>query len=92
MQLVAVKAPTAWRQRRLVVQQYRECRHWRRPGSASHRQCVASGSKIKIVDPNSYAPSLKPNGIPLYDKNTVYLNPQGQQVIFNPATNTWVRM
>ncbi|AMO95564.1 hypothetical protein CFter6_2898 [Collimonas fungivorans] len=49
------------------------------------------GSKIKIVDPNSYAPSFKPNGMPLYDKNTVYLNPQGQQVVFNPATNTWVR-
>lgn len=56
-----------------------------------YKLTYTDGSKIKIVDPNSYAPSFKPNGMPLYDKNTVYLNPQGQQVIFNPATNTWVR-
>lgn len=48
----------------------------------------ADGSKIKIIDPIKYTPSFKPNGMPLYDKNTVYLNPQGQHVVFNPATNT----
>jgi filamentous hemagglutinin len=56
-----------------------------------YKLTYTDGSKVKIVDPNSYVPSFKPNGMPLYDKNTVYLNPQGQQVVFNPATNTWVK-
>ncbi|MCL6484520.1 MAG: hypothetical protein I4O49_10160 [Janthinobacterium lividum] len=49
------------------------------------------GSKVKVVDPNGYAPSFKQDGTPLYDKNTIYLNPQGNQVIFNVATNVWIK-
>ena len=47
------------------------------------------GSKIKIVDPTSYRPSFN-NGQPLYDKRTTYLNPNGQSVIFDSVTNTWI--
>jgi len=47
------------------------------------------GSKIKVVDPATYRPKFN-EGKPIYDVNTVYLNPLGQKVVFNPANNTWV--
>lgn len=49
----------------------------------------SNGDKVKIVDPDSYRPTFD-KGMPIYDKNTMYLNPQGQQVFFNPAHNKWV--
>lgn len=51
----------------------------------------SDGSKIKIIDPDSYRPKFTQTGMPQYDKNTVYLNPQGQNVLFDPATNSWVK-
>lgn len=48
------------------------------------------GSKIKVVDPNTYRPSFFGKGQVIYDTNTVYLNPEGQKVIFNPSNNTWI--
>lgn len=47
------------------------------------------GSKVKVVDPDSYRPTFNSKG-PIYDTNTKYLNPQGQKVIFNSAANKWV--
>jgi filamentous hemagglutinin len=42
-----------------------------------------------VVDPAAYRPKFY-EGKPIYDVNTVCLNPQGQKVMFNPASNTWV--
>jgi filamentous hemagglutinin len=47
------------------------------------------GSKIKVVDPAAYRPKFY-EGKPIYDVNTVCLNPQGQKIMFNPANNAWV--
>lgn len=49
------------------------------------------GSKVKVVDPLTYRPKFHGPSRPIYDANTVYLNPQGQKVIFNPSTNAWVK-
>jgi len=61
-------------------------------GGQYYKITFADGSKVKVIDPspNAYVPTFQKNGQPLYDKNTIYMNPQGQQVIFNPATNSWV--
>lgn len=48
------------------------------------------GSKAKIVDPATYRPTSQGPSKPIYDANTTYLNPQGQKVKFNPATNAWI--
>jgi filamentous hemagglutinin len=48
------------------------------------------GSKAKVIDPSTYRPKFQGPSKPIYDANTTYLNPQGQKVKFNPATNTWV--
>jgi filamentous hemagglutinin len=48
------------------------------------------GSKAKVIDPSTYRPTFQGPSKPIYDANTTYLNPQGQKVKFNPATNTWV--
>lgn len=50
---------------------------------------LKDGSKIKVVQPTDYRPTFDENG-PIYDKATIYLNPQGQQVKFDPARNMWV--
>lgn len=65
-----------------------------RPVQSSHigeyyKITYSDGSKVKVVDPSGYRPSFK-NGLPLYDKNTVYLNPQGQRVAFESSKNLWV--
>nr|WP_256662533.1 MULTISPECIES: hemagglutinin repeat-containing protein [unclassified Pseudomonas] len=46
------------------------------------------GSKAKVVDPSTYRPTFE-KGMPIYDNNTVYYNPQGQKVVFNSAKNLW---
>lgn len=48
------------------------------------------GSKAKVIDPLGYRPKFRGPGDPIYDKNTIYLNPQGLKVKFNPSTNTWI--
>lgn len=48
----------------------------------------ADGSKVKVVDPEKYVPTFQKDGMPQYDKNTIYVNPQGKEVIFNSMTNT----
>ncbi len=50
---------------------------------------LKDGSKIKVVQPTDYRPTFDEDG-PIYDKATIYLNPQGQQVKFDPARNMWV--
>ncbi|NWE72510.1 DUF637 domain-containing protein [Pseudomonas gingeri] len=47
------------------------------------------GSKVKVVDPYEYRPTFK-NGEPIYDKNTIYYNPQGKKVVFESSKNLWV--
>jgi filamentous hemagglutinin len=59
-------------------------------GAQYYKITYANGSKAKIIDPEGgYKLSFK-DGEPLYDKNTTYLNPQGQEIIFDPKTNKWV--
>jgi len=59
-------------------------------GAQYYKITYADGSKVKIIDPNGgYKLSFK-DGKPLYDKNTTYLNPKGQEIIFDPETNTWI--
>jgi filamentous hemagglutinin len=48
------------------------------------------GSKAKVIDPATYRPTFQVSSKPIYDANTTYLNPQGQKVKFNPATNAWI--
>ncbi len=48
------------------------------------------GSKAKVIEPATYRPTFQGPSKPIYDANTTYLNPQGQKVKFNPATNAWV--
>ncbi len=48
------------------------------------------GSKVKVIDPSGYRPKFRGPGDPIYDNNTIYLNPQGQKVKFNHSTNTWI--
>ncbi|MDQ7985184.1 DUF637 domain-containing protein [Pseudomonas sp. G34] len=48
------------------------------------------GSKAKVIDPATYRPTFQGPSKPIYDANTTYLNPQGQKVKFNPATNAWI--
>ena len=47
-------------------------------------------SKTKIIDPATYRPTFQGPSKPIYDADTTYLNPQGQKVKFNPATNLWI--
>ncbi|MFW3168016.1 DUF637 domain-containing protein [Pseudomonas syringae pv. syringae] len=54
-----------------------------------YKLTYADGSKVKVVDPVAYRPTFS-SGSPIYDANTKYLNPQGQKVVFNSSTNTWV--
>ncbi|MNE49352.1 hypothetical protein D3C80_1438650 [compost metagenome] len=54
-----------------------------------YKLTYGDGSKVKVVDPGAYRPTFS-NGSPIYDANTRYLNPQGQNVVFNSSTNTWV--
>ncbi|AZD00799.1 hemagglutinin repeat-containing protein [Pseudomonas chlororaphis] len=53
-----------------------------------YKLTYADGSKIKIVEPATYRPTFE-RGQPVYDKNTVYLNPQGQNVKFDASQNLW---
>ena len=48
------------------------------------------GSKAKVIDTLNYRPNFSRSGLPIYDRNTTYYNPQGEIVIFNPNNNTWV--
>ncbi|WP_116865493.1 DUF6861 domain-containing protein [Pseudomonas savastanoi] len=48
------------------------------------------GSKIKVVDPTTYRPKFLGKNIVNHDNNTIFLNPEGQKVIFNPGNNTWI--
>ncbi len=48
------------------------------------------GSKAKVIDAATYRPTFQGPSKPIYDANTTYLNPQGQKVKFNPATNAWI--
>lgn len=49
----------------------------------------SDGSKDKIVDVNEYRPKFTSGGAVIYDKNTRYLNHQGEEVRFSPSDNTW---
>ncbi|WP_173477416.1 two-partner secretion domain-containing protein [Pseudomonas chlororaphis] len=53
-----------------------------------YKLTYADGSKIKIIEPATYRPTFE-RGQPVYDKNTVYLNPQGQNVKFDASQNLW---
>ncbi|VVO90308.1 hypothetical protein PS903_02249 [Pseudomonas fluorescens] len=48
------------------------------------------GSKIKIVDPNGYRLKFSPDFKPIYDKNTTYLNPEGEEIKFDTSSNKWI--
>lgn len=54
-----------------------------------YKLTYSDGSKVKVVDPGNYRPTFNSKG-PIYDANTRCLNPQGQKVIFDSATNKWV--
>lgn len=56
---------------------------------AYYKVAYVDGSKAKIIDPESYKPTFKSDGQPQYDNDTVYFNPQGQKLTFNPSTNSW---
>lgn len=63
-------------------------------GSSKHKGeyykiTYKDGSKVKVVNPENYRPTFDSDG-PFYDKNTRYINPQGQNVIFDPSINKWV--
>ncbi len=55
-----------------------------------YKLTYVDGSKAKVIDPATYRPTFQGPSKPIYDANTTYLNPQGQKVKFNPATNAWI--
>ena len=55
-----------------------------------YRITYSDNSSVKVVDPDTYRPQFKGPNEPIYDKDTLFMNPQGQEVSFNPATNKWV--
>ncbi|MCR8931695.1 MULTISPECIES: two-partner secretion domain-containing protein [unclassified Pseudomonas] len=55
-----------------------------------YRITYSDNTSVKVVDPDTYRPQFKGPNEPIYDKDTLFMNPQGQEVLFNPATNKWV--
>jgi hypothetical protein len=56
---------------------------------AYYKVTYIDGKKVKIIDPVLYRPFYK-NKLPIYDRNTTFLNPEGQRITFNAVTNKWV--
>ena len=59
-------------------------------GGEYYKITYTNGSQVKIIDTNNYKLSFDKQGKPLYDKNTTYMNSNGNVIKFNTESNKWI--